>query len=392
MCSGSPGKATSSVPVKIYAGMDICWSWSQTPVQFIDNQSDRKNCFSSFWKGFKSDYSYISSTTYHLMERIIENSIIVIIFSLMLIASSFEIVSIQFASGLASQVNSDKNANSLNIQDIPAKKVQVGDIDIAYKIFGKGDPILLISGSGLVMDAWDPIMLRDLSSNNTVIIFDNRGVGNTTAGTKPFSIIQFANDTSGLLEALKIQKADVLGFSMGSFIAQELTLLHPQKVNRLLLYGSSCGGKENIPQSPDVVKILSDLVYNRSQDVGKLLSVTFPQSWIKSHSNNTSIPKSKEIVSPDTLKQQFNIVEDWFATNWGGLCGQLSNISVPTLVITGTEDIAAPAANSLIIAQKIPGAWLVQIKGAGHGLMYQYPEKFSTVLQTFLTITTIPSY
>ena len=110
------------------------------------------------------------------------------------------------------------------------------------------------------------------------------------------------------------------------------------------------------------------------------------------YSNNTSIPKSKEIVSPDTLKQQFNIVEDWFATNWGGLCGQLSNISVPTLVITGTEDIAAPAANSLIIAQKIPGAWLVQIKGAGHGLMYQYPEKFSTVLQTFLTITTIPSY
>jgi pimeloyl-ACP methyl ester carboxylesterase len=229
----------------------------------------------------------------------------------MLIASSFEIMFIQFASGLASQVNSDKNANSLNVQNIPAKKVQVGDIDIAYKkIFGKGDPILLISGSGLVMDAWDSTMLRDLSSNHTVIIFDNRGVGNTTVGTKPFSIIQFANDTSGLLEALKIQKADVLGFSMGSFIAQELTLLHPQKVNRLLLYGPSCGGKENIPQSPDVVKILSDFVYNRSQDVGKLLSVTFPQSWIKSHSNNTSIPESKEIVSPDTLKQQFNIVED----------------------------------------------------------------------------------
>jgi pimeloyl-ACP methyl ester carboxylesterase len=70
---------------------------------------------------------------------------------------------------------------------------------------------------------------------------------------------------------------------------------------------------------------------------------------------------------------------------------QLSKISIPTLVITGTEDIAAPADNSLIIAQKIPGAWLVQIKGAGHGLMYQYPEKLSTVLKTFLTTTTIPS-
>jgi len=191
-----------------------------------------------------------------------------------------------------------------------------------------------------------------------------------------------------LLDALKIQKSDVLGFSMGTFIAQQLTLLHPQKVNRLVLYAASCGGKENIPESPDVVKILSDFAYNRSHDVGKFLSVTFPPSWIKSHSNNISIPKSKEIVPPDTQKLQFNIVEAWFATNWSGVCGQLSKISVPTLVITGTEDITAPAANSLIIAQKIPGAWLVQIKGAGHGLMYQYPEKISTVLQTFLSTTT----
>jgi pimeloyl-ACP methyl ester carboxylesterase len=289
--------------------------------------------------------------------------------------------------GQPDQINPNVT-NSLNVQNITAKKVHVGDIDIAYKVFGKGDPILLISGAELVMDAWSPTVLRDLSSNHTVIIFDNRGVGNTTAGTKPFSIIQFANDTAGLLDALKIQKSDVLGFSMGTFIAQQLTLLHPQKVNRLVLYAASCGGKENIPESPDVVKILSDFAYNRSHDVGKFLSVTFPPSWIKSHSNNISIPKSKEIVPPDTQKLQFNIVEAWFATNWNGVCGQLSKISVPTLVITGTEDITAPAANSLIIAQKIPGAWLVQIKGAGHGLMYQYPEKISTVLQTFLSTTT----
>ena len=132
---------------------------------------------------------------------------------------------------------------------MPIKKVHVGDIDIAYKVFGKGDPFLLISGSGLVMDAWEPSVLKELSSNHTVIIFDNRGVGNTTIGTKPFSIQQFANDTVGLLDALKIQKADVFGFSMASFIAQEITLLHPEKVNRLILYGATCGGEENIPQT-----------------------------------------------------------------------------------------------------------------------------------------------
>lgn len=166
--------------------------------------------------------------------------------------------------------------------------------------------------------------------------------------------------------------------------------MHPEKVNSLILYGASCGGKENIPQSPEVVKILSNVVNNNTlQDQEKLLSATYPLAWIKSHPNFTT-PQPKETISPITLKQQFYIIEDWFATNWSGICSQLSKISIPTLVITGTEDVAVPPANSLIIAAKIPGSWLVQIKEAGHGLMYQYLEKLSKVLQTFLT-TTIPS-
>jgi pimeloyl-ACP methyl ester carboxylesterase len=291
----------------------------------------------------------------------------------------------KFVYGQPNQMNANIT-NSLNIESISSKKVQVGDIDFAYKSFGKGDALLLISGSGLVMDAWQPSILRDLSRNHTVIIFDNRGVGNTTVGTKSFSIQQFANDTVGLLDALKIQKADVLGFSMASFIAQEITLLHPEKVNRLILYGATCGGEGNIPQTPQVVKILSDLVNNRTQDPEKILSVTFPLEWVKSHPNRT-IPETKEIVTSKTLKQQFILNEGWLATNWSGVCSQLTKISKPTLVITGTEDVAVPAANSLILAQKIPGAWLVQIKGGGHGLMYQYPEQFNKIVKTFLETT-----
>jgi len=89
------------------------------------------------------------------------------------------------------------------------------------------------------MGVWPTHFLKVLASNHTVIIFDNRGVGNTTAGKKPFSIGQFTNDTVGLLDALKIQSTDVLGFSMASFIAQQLTLTHPDRVNRLVLYGAS---------------------------------------------------------------------------------------------------------------------------------------------------------
>jgi pimeloyl-ACP methyl ester carboxylesterase len=120
--------------------------------------------------------------------------------------------------GQPDQMNSNIT-NSLNFQNIPVKKVHVGDIDIAYKIFGKGDPILLVSGAGGDMNAWQPSTLRNFSSNHTVIVFDNSGVGNTTTGTRPFSTQQFANDTAGLLDALKIQKTDVLGYSLGSFVA-----------------------------------------------------------------------------------------------------------------------------------------------------------------------------
>ena len=122
----------------------------------------------------------------------------------------------------------------LTYKNIPAKKVHVGDIDIAYKMLGRDDdPILLISGASSDMNAWESLTLRDLSLNHTVIVFDNRGVGNTTTGSKPFSIQQLANDTASLLDALKIRKADVLGYSLGSFVAQQLTIMYPEKVNRL---------------------------------------------------------------------------------------------------------------------------------------------------------------
>ena len=90
------------------------------------------------------------------------------------------------------QMNSN-TTNSVNIQDIPLKKVRVGDVDVAYKMFGQGDPILLFNGASDSMDAWDPSFLTGLSSNHTVIAFDQRGIGNTTAGSKPYTYQQQLN-------------------------------------------------------------------------------------------------------------------------------------------------------------------------------------------------------
>jgi hypothetical protein len=93
--------------------------------------------------------------------------------------------------------------SSANIQNTSEKIVKVGDIDIAYKMLGKGEPILFISGGSADKNAWDPSFINDLSSNHTVIVFDNRGVGNTTIGSNPYTMQQLANDTAGLLDALK---------------------------------------------------------------------------------------------------------------------------------------------------------------------------------------------
>ena len=124
------------------------------------------------------------------------------------------------------------NADLLNI---PAKKVHVGDIDIGYKMLGKGDPILLFNGASDNMNAWDEAFLKGLSSNHTVIVFDQRGIANTAIGSKPYTYQQLANDSAGLLDALKISKADVMGYSLGSYLAQQLTITYPNKVNSLFL-------------------------------------------------------------------------------------------------------------------------------------------------------------
>ncbi|HET7389596.1 MAG TPA: alpha/beta hydrolase [Nitrososphaeraceae archaeon] len=300
--------------------------------------------------------------------------------------NNFNAPTIHFVYGQPSQISisyNNNNTNSLNVQNIPAKKVHVGDIDIAYKTFGKGRPLLFIPGFSMTMDGWDPIVLDKLSSNHTIIVFDNRGIGYTTAGVKTPSIQQFANDTAALIDALEIKKpVDIFGLSMGGLIAQELALLHPDKVDRLVIHASSCGGKESLPPqvSPQVLR--SMISGNASADT--FLSTLFPKEWIQQHTDyiqkNFVFPMGK--VSKESLQHQFEAT-----SKWGGACSRLATITKPTLVITGTEDITSPPANSILIADKIPGAWLVQIRGGGHGVMFQYPQQFTSILETFFSVT-----
>jgi pimeloyl-ACP methyl ester carboxylesterase len=169
--------------------------------------------------------------------------------------------------------------------------VQVGDINIAYKRFGQGKPLLFISGTSQTKEAWEPTLLTELAATNyTVIVFDNRGMGETTVGTKPFSIEQFANDTAGLIDALQIESADVFGLTLGSLVAQELTLNYPQKVDRLILHASACGGNESTPPSEQTVEMLMtitspELLRNMTAEQQAMIfaHLMFPPEWLEKH-------------------------------------------------------------------------------------------------------------
>jgi pimeloyl-ACP methyl ester carboxylesterase len=268
------------------------------------------------------------------------------------------------------------------IDNMPSHNVTVGDIDIAYKQIGKPNakPIILITGADATMDMWNPLLLDQLTSANyKVIIFENRGVGESTVGTKEFSISQFANDTLGLLDALGISKADVLGWSMGGFIAQQLAVTNPDKVDKLILYATSCGGPSDRPTPPEVLQITTNASMSAQERIQKLAPLFFaPASWFKAHPNYLNyFPMPKETVSQQIHRQQLEA-----ASTWTGTCNALSHITQPTLVIVGTDDDAAP--DSLTLAEEIPGAWLIRIRDAGHGLMYQHPDEFNRALMTFL--------
>ena len=203
-----------------------------------------------------------------------------------------------------------------------------------------------------------------------------------------------------MLDALNINKADVFGYSLGSFIAQQFAVMYPEKTNSLILVASSCGGKDGINQPPEFIKLQSEIV-NKSlnnvsisqEEIKSLVVASLGSGWIKLHPESVDIPANittlqqlKPGLPPEIANNQNNLGHSWTATNWSGVCDELAKIAKPTLVITGTDDnLYVPHANALVIAGKIPGAWLVQIKDAGHAVMDQYPEEVGKIVNTFLS-------
>ncbi|NEW91631.1 alpha/beta hydrolase [Rhodopseudomonas sp. BR0M22] len=215
-------------------------------------------------------------------------------------------------------------------------QVDANGISIGYKLIGQGAPMVMIMGLGGTAEHWPPQVVEALAKTHQLILMDNRGMGHSTANDTTFSYPLFAADVIGLLDALKVERSDVLGYSMGSTITQELLLEYPTRFNKALIHATSTDGS----------------------NVAKALHGRVP-------------------ADPIVARQ----VEA--TTHWKTPLDKLPSIPNQVMLVVGTADDVVGTESSKTLASAIPGAWLVQFKGATHHLMYETPEGFSAAALTF---------
>ena len=257
------------------------------------------------------------------------------------------------------------------LPDAGVRLARVNGADLAYRTVGSGEPLLLVMGYAGTMDVWDPALVDRLARSYRVILFDNRNVGRSPAADGPVTMEGMARDGLGLLRALGVDRAHVLGWSMGSMIAQEMALTEPDRVGKLVLYGTACR-----PES--VRRALARFDGATHEDI---LAMLFPEPWAKAHPEVWSrLPSPAVPASPAAVARQREAM-----LAWPGTRARLGDIRSDVLVVAGEEDDVTPAADGLDVAGLIPGAWVARFKGAGHWLMYQSPDGMAAAVENFLS-------
>jgi pimeloyl-ACP methyl ester carboxylesterase len=256
-------------------------------------------------------------------------------------------------------------------------RVSAGDVDIAYHVSGEGPPLVLIAGLGGAKELWTAEFLSALAGSFQVVAFDNRGIGGSSAGTEEFGIQQFARDTTALMDSLEIERAHLLGYSMGGYIAQELALEHPERVEKLILVGTECGGAGGVRQEPG---ILIELTGGGKVSSGVEKRFFLSADWIAGHAVNLGdIFGTASRRDAAASRKQAEAIR-----RWNGTCSRLPDIDKPTLVITGTEDIVILPENARVLSELIPGAKLVEMEGGDHGFIERFPTQLASLVTDFL--------
>ncbi len=256
--------------------------------------------------------------------------------------------------------------------------VKVGDLGIHYEASGEGFPLLLIMGLGANLDWWDPRLLEGLSRDFRVIRFDNRGAGRSGNSEEEYTMRLLADDVAGLMESLSIARAHVLGISMGGMIAQELALAHPEKIGRLVLASTHCGGPHAVPPSQEALGIMARIAGATSPEETARLSVLvcFTKEAVKENPADVDAWVREVLKAPtsaDTLLRQLGAIAGFDTYD------RLPDMTVPTLVLHGKRDILIPPENGSILAKAIPNARLVLLEHSAHGLAEDLGDVVDTV-------------
>jgi len=269
----------------------------------------------------------------------------------------------------------------------PTRYVEVDGARLAYRRFGKpgGVPLILCQHFVGTMDGWDPKVVDGLARGREVILFDNAGVAGS-GGTVPTTIEGMAKYAAGLLRALDVKQADVLGFSMGSLVAQQLAFEHPETVRRVILVGSGPrAGVGMASLTPEFQEMLGKK-HDNPDDL--LLDVFFTPSE-QSQAAGRAFVQRLHARTADRDKD----IDDKVApaqvaafAAWGKPQddGYLKQIRQPVMVVSGSHDIVHYTVNSYNLQQKLPNAELIVYPDSNHGSIYQYPDRFLAQATMFL--------
>jgi 3-oxoadipate enol-lactonase len=255
----------------------------------------------------------------------------------------------------------------------------VGADELHYLERGEGEPLLLIMGMSGSHLHWGEPFLAELDPHFHSISYDHRGVGDSTPLSGPITIVEMADDAAGLLDALELDSAHVVGISMGGMIAQELALRHPDRVRTLTLGCTYAGGEGGALAGPEVVELLTTSLASGDRELAIRAGwqVNVSAGWAADPDHFASfheLAQRMPVPVPVIMAQMKAVAGHDTST-------RLDQIGAPTLVIHGTEDRMLPIANATAIANRIPGARLEIFDAVGHLFFWERPAESARLVR-----------
>jgi pimeloyl-ACP methyl ester carboxylesterase len=267
----------------------------------------------------------------------------------------------------------------------PTRFVQVGDAGFAYRRFGRpgGLPLLLLNYFAANMDNWDPKVTNAFAAEREVILLDNAGVGGSS-GETPSTVAAMTTDCVEFCRSLDVRNTDVVGFSLGGMIAQQLAFEYPDMIRRMILMGTGPRGGEGMTFTELSTDLLAD-------PVALLMSAFFTPSEASKAAGQAYIERLKLRVTdrdaPVSVKAagaQLEAIREWGSIPSTDRYAMLPRIHQRTLIVHGSKDIVVMPINAFLLAQHLPDAQLVMYPGASHGAQSQHAEVFLQHARPFL--------